>query len=140
MMSIRRRLMMMPHGIDTSPIIERYNAKLAGDIVAADGYCVTAKYYYQSSNTVQTIAYYFGEASLQCQVFRNNGETYMDYWVLQKRQSPRTCINAGSDAIWFTIEMNEINNCYAYIIETGQIFFAGKNTPYYGHRNISELN
>lgn len=42
--------------------------------------------------------------------------------------------------ITFSIQEAEIDNSYAYIVETGQILFAGENTPYYGHHNISELN
>lgn len=64
----------------------------------------------------------------------------MDYWTLGVTQSPRKFINIGSDAIAITLSMFRLDESYAYIVETGQILFAGNNTPYYGHRNISELN
>ena len=41
--------------------------------------------------------------------------------------------------ITFSIELSKINDAYAYIVETGQILFAGKNTPYYGYTNINDM-
>ena len=67
----------------------------------------------------------------------------MYIWIIGhwgETQSPKECINIGSDAIEITLSMFRLDESYAYIVETGQILFAGKNTPYYGHRNISELN
>lgn len=66
----------------------------------------------------------------------------MDYWGWNSRNDEvtRNVININSDAIRFDIYIPMIDRCYAYLVETGQILFAGKNSIYYGHCNISELN
>ena len=40
--------------------------------------------------------------------------------------------------IAFSIDMYYIHDAYMYDKTTGQVFFAGRNTPYYGMSNISE--
>ena len=142
-MQARRRLLMQQSGLDTSPVILAYNAiyNANGYINQVDGagYCVTDLYYYPTLTATGTIGY-FGTDSKTCVVYKNNGTTKVDYWALQENQSPRKCINTGSDAIKFTLKMSDLDDCYAYLQDTGQIFFAGKNSIYYGHRNISELS
>ncbi len=41
--------------------------------------------------------------------------------------------------IRFSIRTANIDNAYAYCETTGQIFFAGKNSSYYGYRNINDM-
>lgn len=124
--------------LDTSPIIAMYDKRISiKNDVDAEDFCITERYYYPPSDAVQTLAYY-GTDGKQCRVYKN--DVYMDYWTLGETQSPKKCINIGSDAIEITLSMFRLDESYAYIVETGQILFAGKNTPYYGHRNISELN
>ena len=71
-----------------------------------------------------------------------NQDAYVDYWNLYSivNEERRNVINIGSDGMAFTLLTENLSGSYAYILETGEILFAGKNTPYYGHRNISELN
>ena len=38
----------------------------------------------------------------------------------------------------FTVGLANIDDAYAYVNSTGQVLFAGKNTPYYGKKNINE--
>lgn len=138
-MQRRRELLAMQTTVlDTSPIIAQYDKRISvRNDVDAEDFCITQRYYYPPSDAFQTLAY-FGTDGAQCRVYKN--DEYMDYWTLAVAQSPRECINIGSDAIAITLSMFKLDESYAYIVETGQIFFAGKNTPYYGHRNISELN
>lgn len=48
-------------------------------------------------------------------------------------------LSANADKIRFSIKVANLSNCYAYIDTTGQIIFAGKNTPYYGYKNINDM-
>ena len=124
--------------LDTSPIIALYNKGISvRNDVDKEDFCITQRYYYPPSDVVQTLAYY-GTDGAQCRVYKN--DVYMDYWTLAPAQSPRKFINIGSEAIAITLNMFKLDESYAYIVETGQILFAGKNSIYYGHRNISELN
>ena len=128
--------------LDTSPIIREYNTEYNPynlSPVYADGFCTTVVYQYPILTATATIAYY-GTDGRNMILLKNDAAVYMDYWRLTHPDNPRKCMNAGSDGAMFTLNMEMIDDCYAYLVETGQIFFAGKNTPYYGHRNISELN
>lgn len=75
-------------------------------------------------------------------VYKNNGTEYMDYWSpsTYSQEQEYYFVNEGSDGLAFSIFLDGINDAYAYISETGEILFAGRNSIYYGHRNISELN
>lgn len=42
--------------------------------------------------------------------------------------------------IEFCVDMRYLADAYMYDGTTGQVFFAGKNTPYYGMENVSEAN
>ena len=42
--------------------------------------------------------------------------------------------------IAFPVDLRYIHDSYMYHVPTGQIFFAGRNTPYYGMHNISEAS
>ena len=44
------------------------------------------------------------------------------------------------DRIRFCVDENYLDDSYMYDVETGQVFFAGVNTPYYGMSNISEAS
>lgn len=50
-------------------------------------------------------------------------------------------ISAGPfSKIAFTVDLRCLDDSYMYDKTTGQVWFAGINTPYYGMRNISEAN
>lgn len=42
--------------------------------------------------------------------------------------------------IAFSVDIRYLDDAYMFDAETGQVFFAGVNTPYYGMRNISEAS
>lgn len=46
---------------------------------------------------------------------------------------------ANANKIRVSIPIANLLTCYAYIESTGQILFAGKNTPYYGYTNINDM-
>lgn len=132
--------MAMQTKLDTSPVILQYDVSYQsnGDIGTNVNYCITGLYYYPVLTQTGTIGY-FGTDGKIAVVYKNNGTERVDYWVLQDAQSPRACLNTGSDAIKFSLKTIELDNCYAYLQETGQIFFAGKNSPYYGYTNINDM-
>lgn len=83
------------------------------------------------STSVQWLA--FSGLYKEFNIFKDG--QYVDYWGFV---APR--LNANSNGVAVTLKENEIDDAYLYVIDSGEIIFAGKNTPYYGHRNISELN
>ena len=141
-MQIRRMLLEQGGKIDTSPVILAYDTKYQniGTTTAFVGLCITAKYFYPQLESKGTLAFHGTDidGNCTCIVYRNAGTEQMDYWVLKDAQSPRNFINIGSDAMAFTLVTSQIDNSYAYIVETGQILFAGKNSIYYGKKNIND--
>ena len=123
---------MMPHGIDTSPIILQYDKRYnSGNIIDQTGYCITEIYGYAPSSSIQYVT--TNNVFFQLMIYKDG--VYLDYW------SPGNYkLNVNSNGLAVTLNTNDIDNSYLYINGTGQILFAGKNTIYYGHRNISELN
>ena len=117
---------------DTSPVVLAENKRWAnGNLIDANGYSATVVCSYSPSNSVRYIEHsgiYF-----QVNIFKDG--QYIDYWSLA---SPR--LNANSNGIATTLLSSEIEDAYIYIRETGDIIFAGKNTQYYGHTNVSELS
>lgn len=140
-MARRRALMMMQNAVlDTSPEIIAYDKKTpnnSGGLISNEGTCVTRLYEYPAQATTQTLVTSY--VSNAVRTFTDG--KYKDYWSWNSREGYyRNVINVGSNALQCTIITDNLDDCYAYLSETGQILFAGKNSIYYGHRNISELN
>lgn len=53
--------------------------------------------------------------------------------------SPAWSVRAFTSIV-FTVDMRYLDDAYMYNYATGQVYFAGKNTPYYGMRNISQAS
>ena len=140
-----RRSVLLASGkkvIDTSPVIVAYDSSYRpnGSIQQRVGTCCTALYSYLPMQTKGTIAFYgTGTTGINMVLYKNNASKRVDFWPLNDTQSPRNCINVGTDSAVFTLEMSKLSDCYAYIVETGQILFAGKNSPYYGYTNINDM-
>lgn len=140
-MERRRALMMIPHGLDTSPIITAWNCRWYNKQVEPQtltGRCVSTVYSFTSPGGVRPNFVLYGtNSSLQTYI----DGVLDDYWNRDASTAEATqSVKIGTNGISFTIMMNMLDVCYAYELNTGQIIFAGKNTIYYGHRNISELN
>ena len=142
----RRQLMAMQiSGLNTSPVIDEYGVhwnRTFGGKQSDDGWCITKYYdvigaprgevnimgFVGADSTTITFQYYFSDGATD--------------WYYFNKVYPRRLPASTSKAIVsisFSIEVSEIENSYAYLVETGQIIFAGKNTPYYGYTNISEM-
>lgn len=80
-----------------------------------------------------------------CFWYENTAATYRDFWYIANagNEGDRTCglTAAAIDIarIRFSIQLSKIDDAFMYVYQTGQILFAGKNTPYYGYTNINDM-
>lgn len=86
-----------------------------------------------------------------CLVINNNG-TYVNYVDERTNAATRWAQPANGatseyrqnwtvseyNQVLFTVDIRHLDDAYMYHTVTGQVFFAGKNTPYFGMSNISE--
>lgn len=141
MMAIRRRALIgRKKVIDTSPVIEFYGYSIPtgrSDYTKSEGKGVTKIYEYPEQDFVQTLVTAYVTANIR--VFKSG--SYRDYWSwVAQVGMRRKVINPLSNGLAMTIILDNIDDSYAYLGETGQIFFAGKNTPYYGYTNINDMS
>ena len=140
---------MMPHGIDTSPVIAEYGryCNRSGDGLSDNpNWCYTE--WINVSPAIQSSVLIIVDAFASL----HNDHTYQ----IQNADGTKKDYFYGSDnfsefrRVWnngfipekfrWSILIENLDKCYAYCENNGQIFFAGNNSIYYGHRNISELN
>ena len=143
----RRRLMMLPHGIDTSPKIYQYNAGInvsnPQGTTPLEGCCVTELYNYQlfasgANRTLVTTGAWGNNQGIMT-VWKDG--VYRDFWGTNSADNfERAVIMPNTNGLKISLNMSRLNDAYALIKETGEILFAGKNSIYYGHLNTSELN
>lgn len=112
-------------------------------------YGLSIFYTFQSSSSQQTIVS-MGLSSEKIFILQADGK-YEDWWgqtilpsgagndYWKEHETRRKCINAGTNEISCSIYLPLIDTTYAYIKESGDILFAGKNTPYYGYANINDM-
>ena len=140
MMAIRRRVLMGGKKvIDTSPKILQYGVRYGtrGVISEYHDRCITDKYQYEAVNQDQTLV---ANGVVSYLVTYKPDGSYLDYWTWNGYgESSRRVINANSGYLACTLDTNRIDVSYAYLQETGQILFAGKDSPYYGYTNINDM-
>ena len=129
--------------IDTSPKIAEYGKYLGRSnegINEDSAWCYTEWYEFAPQNHGRIVICDNATSTNHTYQYRgayDSGENYANWYY-----SPRRTIgenNATLQAIRFSILIENIDNVYAYCETTGQIFFAGKNTPYYGYRNLADM-
>jgi len=145
-MQLRRNLLMQKKetGLNTSPKVAQYGVKnpsgnpTTKPYIIDENYCVTELYSYTPMNTRQTIRFYGGDGN----AILYTDTTYKDYWNFsgESREQKWSIITANTNQITCTLKISMLDDCYLWLEETGEILFAGKNSIYYGHKNISELN
>ena len=136
MMAIRRRVLMgQKRIIDTSPKIAEYGkyCDRSWQGIASDSAWCYTEYYDLEFNGRQTIHDNNTNSSHTMQYQTNAQGTAWDFWY-----GPERDVKAYN-IIRFSIKIENIDISYAYSAESGQIFFAGKNTPYYGYTNINDM-
>ena len=146
MMAIRRRVLLGGKKvIDTSPKIAEYGVywnREQGGKTANDNWCITELYTVISApkGGVKVMGFVGADSSsitFQYNYANGNSSRYYFNNVYPRKIPMSTSTSLAS--ITFSIETDEIVNSYAYIVETGQILFAGKNTPYYGYTNVNDM-
>ena len=50
-----------------------------------------------------------------------------------------TSVDANANGLQFTLLMDMLDTCYAIIAQSGDVLFAGVNSPYYGYTNINDM-
>lgn len=148
---LRRRAMMhkTEEIIDTSPIVTRYGGiNSAGAFVSgSNGYDVTEFYAKPSGKkiTISTIIKYIdGTSQINKVAFYDENKVRLDWNTFitstseaRVTKSPGTSTTAGSVYFRTILGRDHAEDSYAYVTNTGDIIFAGKNTPYYGKKNIN---
>jgi hypothetical protein len=138
----RWQLMAMQNAVlDTSPVIIQYDARLNGNgtISEFSGRCVTKVYDCAVTNNDRRFSHY----GLQATTINYLNGAYYDYWNNASESEPKdnsTLAKEGTTQMQFSLVTSMLDDCYCIYKRTGEILFAGKNSIYYGHRNISELN
>ena len=70
----------------------------------------------------------------------NTNSTYTDWWNCGMTGEGEKSIALGSNKqfIRLNLSMEQMSGAYAYNSATGQVYYAGINTPYYGKTNIND--
>lgn len=98
-----------------------------------DGYTGKVTYFFPDNGTS-------GIGSALKMQMCNDANEKVEYWSLSVGTAEKTVTfyHAQATKFRFSIETASVDNAYMYYTGTGVIVFAGKNTKYYGMRNISE--
>lgn len=150
MMQLRRGLLITQHDdrLDTSPRIAEYGVSwVRGKELKVSNidWCITEWYKFKESVTSAdyVVGYIGDDGNSHTFQYHNEQSTQKDWYYFyngdQEGRQRIVYVNYPYE-ISFSIYIPIIKNAYIYIERTGEILFAGKNTPYYGHTNISELN
>lgn len=132
--------------IDTSPVITDYDKYLnnSGTPTSGTGCCCTD--FYNMLGTSLVIFTPWTEDSYprsSLNVVSFSGTTKTHYWNGMSTQSAPKSVSlsaAASDSnkLRFSLFTSGLSSCYAYDSDSGDIYFAGEDSPYYGMSNISE--
>lgn len=139
LMEIRRRMLMGGKKvIDTTIKILAENSRwiIGGRVDVSQGNNASIIYAYEPQSVGRKLIY--DGLTNQLIIFENG--VYKDFWTARNGGNDfRDVINANSNGIGITVGTSNIDNAYAYLPSSGQILFAGKNTPYYGYTNINDM-
>lgn len=138
---------------DTSPKIAEYDKSWGiayGTINDTIGWCITEWYDFNppsSGATVFTLCGYVGndanQRTFQYYGYRNSVLSTNWYYFNANNAPGTRNIGMIKEPNWehisFSLDSTQLENLYVYVQETGQIIFAGKNTPYYGYKNINDM-
>lgn len=136
--------------VDTTAKIAQYGYELN----TKGGYDASAKMCYTEFYPVSSggVNYFFPctsnndwpSGAPKIQVF-HQGEQ-VEYWTtdfgiygestIERQRNP--LYSGVFDSVRFSLVSEHVDNSYAYNSATGDIYFAGKNTPYYGMANVDE--
>ena len=137
MMEARLRMMAMQESVNdtTIKILEYDKIWRQGNLANSNDSAASIIYTFEPKSVARKLVYEY--LYVQLNLFTDG--TYVDYWNVRIGDT-RNVINANCNGLAVSIESINEANAYAYLPDTGEILFAGKNSIYYGHKNISELN
>lgn len=133
----RRRMLMRKPPLDTSPRIAEYGVYLnrsASGTAVDSSWCYTDWYDIDPHPSNNNIIDNVTNSNHTFQFVKSGGSG--DYWYGSSRNLAGEPIKIRFS---MTIAMLNGETEYAYSSTTGQIFFAGRNTPYYGYTNINDM-
>lgn len=128
-------------GLDTTPVIMEYNKQWnsSGNTESKNGYCVTEKYKVPWTAGMKYKVKTSNTASHSSRIcaWTGNETNFSTSW---ERSSGEINVNYTFANCWLscTLETADIDDCYLYENNSGNIIFAGRNTPFYGKQNINE--
>lgn len=138
---------------NTSPIITNYDSRLgtSGNPTSQEGCCVTDYYSILGTSLTTFIPYYNESRPYSQTVVRSYQDTTTThYWnvtsgddQIANNTAKTTSISASendSNKLRFTLYTSGLAFCYCYDTDSGDIYFAGSSSPYYGMSNISEAS
>lgn len=145
LMTRRRALLSLVEssGLDTSPRIAEYGSYLGrgNDAVYSDpNYCYTDWYDLDFNGNASLTMVYANmpenpNTNNVCYHYRNTITGTKDWYYFPRNVT----ISSSFNQIQFSIETAKLTTCYLYFQQTGEILFAGRNTPYYGYTNINDM-
>lgn len=142
---------MQESGLDTSPRIVEYDASWGRAVETKNtnpnyyrGWCITDWYAIDPTDKNIRIIGYIGNDSASITFQHHNATKTQKNWYYfnqgdQEGEQGLADVQYPTE-ISFSIQQSKLRDSYVYVKKTGQILFAGKNSIYYGHTNISELN
>ena len=143
MMAIRRRVLMASRKvIDTSPKILQHGVRYLenGSTLSKANTCITV--IYDLDVTINSSSNRLGTTyGVVPSIINYIDGAYDDYWNLYSNTKPISTkfFAYGSNQVSFTLQEDMLDVCYAIHNATGQILFAGKNSPYYGYTNVNDM-
>ena len=136
---------------DTSPKIAQYDKSWGRGVEVVNddiGWCITEWYeFVPTSENLSpfTLVGYVG-TDVNRKTFQYYYSNTHDWYYFNNTGTDaynvRDINPAGKHAwkyISFSINTSKLDDAFVYVQDTGQIMFAGKNTPYYGYKNINDI-
>ncbi len=124
---------------DTSPRIAEYYKRLVGATGTAESsiacyteWITTNPATFIGEQPAVSLGGITIDTSHVFQYEKENG-TY-DYWYTAKPY-----LESGAKHVRFTLDIDTLSSAYAYNKYSGQIYFAGQDTIYYGYTNINDM-
>ena len=69
----------------------------------------------------------------------NADSPFTNWWNCRMNGDERSiALDANKQFIRLNLSMEQMSGAYAYNSATGQVYYAGKNSPYYGKTNIND--
>ena len=146
LMQVRRRMLLNARKVDTSPKIAVYGKACATSATGerdSETSCITEWYDFDPAQKGLVMMHYYIKnlASVRNTNYQYTDDSGHQDWYYSRSDYTRQIgwSNSTLQKIRFTIVTADMDDVYAYCETTGQIFFAGRNTAYWGYTNINDM-